>query len=71
MEGRNGVQGKSKRTRPPRGAARRPTGPHAHAHSLEVRRKAVQLCLEEGFPVNQVAREMGVGRSDSRHCGAP
>ncbi len=23
----------------------------------------MQLCLEEGFPVEQVAREMGVGRS--------
>ena len=63
MEGRNGVQGKSKRTRPPRGAARRPNRPHAHAHSLEVRRRAVRLCLEEGFPVERVARQMGVGRS--------
>ena len=35
----------------------------AHSHSFEVRRKAVQLCLEEGFPVEQVAREMGVGHS--------
>lgn len=56
-------QGKRKRTHPPRGAARRSTRPHAHSHSFEVRRKAVQLCLEEGFPVEQVAREMGVGHS--------
>jgi transposase InsO family protein len=34
-----------------------------HSHPFEVRRKAVQLCLEESFPVEQVAREMGVGRS--------
>ena len=63
MEGAKEVERKSKRTRPPRGAARRPDRPHAHAHWLEVRRKAVQLCLEEGFPVERVAREMGVGRS--------
>ena len=56
-------QGKRKRAHPPRGAGRRSTRPHAHSHSFEVRRKAVQLCLEEGFPVEQVAREMGVGHS--------
>ena len=63
MEGVNEVQGKRERTRPPRGAARRSIRPHAHSYSFEVRRKAVQLCLEEGFPVQQVAREMGVGLS--------
>src|SRR5215471_17649103 len=63
MEGIKKGPGKRKRTRPPRGAARRSSGPHAHSHSFEVRRKAVQLCLEESFPVKQVAREMGVGRS--------
>ena len=63
MEGTKEVERKSKRTRPPRGAARRPNRSHAHAHSLEVRRRAVQLCLEEGFPVERVARQMGVGRS--------
>src|SRR5215831_5308947 len=63
MEGTKKVQEKRRRTRPPRGAARRPVPPHAHSHSFEVRRKAVQLCLEEGFPTERVAREMGVGLS--------
>jgi transposase len=63
MEGIKGVQGKRKRTRPPRGAARRARGPHVHSHPSEVRRKAVQLCLEESFPLQRVAREMGVGLS--------
>ena len=63
MEGIEGVERKSKRTRPPRGAARRSKRPHAHSHPFEVRRKAVQLCLEESFPIKQVAREMGVGLS--------
>ena len=67
MEGTNEVQGKRKKTRPPRGAARRPVPPHAHSHSFEVRRKAVQLCLEEGFPTERVAREMGVGLSTLSH----
>jgi len=30
---------------------------------LEVRRKAVQLYLEEGFSPELIAREMGVGKS--------
>ena len=55
------VRGKSKRTRPPRGAARRLIHSHPHSHPFEVRRKAVQLCLEESFPVERVTREMGVG----------
>jgi transposase-like protein len=63
MEGTSEVQGKRKRTRPPRGAARRTKRPQPHLHPFEVRRKAVQLCLEESFPVERVAREMGVGRS--------
>jgi len=63
MEGTNEVQRKRKKTRPPRGAARRTIRPHVYSHSFEVRRKAVQLCLEESFPVERVAREMGVGRS--------
>ena len=63
MEGTNEVQGNRKRTRPPRGAARRVRGPHPHFHPFEVRRKAVQLCLEESFPLQRVAREMGVGLS--------
>ena len=61
MERISKAQGKRKRTHPARGTARRSTRPHAHSHPFEVRRKAVQLCLEEGFPVEQVAREMGVG----------
>ena len=63
MEGTNEVQRKRKKTRPPRGAARRTICPHVYSHPFEVRRKAVQLCLEESFPVERVAREMGVGRS--------
>ena len=63
MEGTNEVQRKRKKTRPPRGAARRTISPHVYSHPFEVRRKAVQLCLEESFPVERVAREMGVGRS--------
>jgi transposase InsO family protein len=63
MEGINRVQGKGERTRPPRGAARRRKSPHPHSHPFEVRRKAVQLCLEESFPLQRVAREMGVGLS--------
>ena len=63
MEGIKEVEKSKRRTRPPRGAARRSSGPQTHSHALEVRRKAVQLCLEESFPVKQVAREMGVGRS--------
>src|SRR6516165_2105236 len=67
MEETKKVQGKRRRTRPPRGAARRTGRPHAHSHSFEVRRKAVQLCLEEGFPTERVAREMGVGLSTLSH----
>ena len=63
MEGIREVKGKRKGTRPPRGAARRPKRLPGHSHPFEARRKAVQFCLEEGFPVPQVAREMGVGRS--------
>jgi transposase InsO family protein len=54
---------KRKGNRPPRGAAPQPKRLPGHAHPFEVRRKAVQLCLEEGFPAPRVAREMGVGRS--------
>lgn len=63
MEETTKVQGKRKRTRPPRGAARRARSAHPHSHPFEVRRKAVQLCLEESFPLQRVAREMGVGLS--------
>ncbi len=63
MESSSQGQGKRKRTGSPRRAVRRSIRPHAHSHPVEVRRKAVQCCLEEGFPVEQVVREMGVGRS--------
>ena len=63
MERNGEVQGKRKRTRALRRAARRAVRPHAYSHPFELRRKAVQLCLEEGFPVEQVRRERGVGLS--------
>ena len=50
MEGTNEVQRKRKKTRPPRGAARRTIGPHAYSRPFEVRRKAVQSCGEESIP---------------------
>jgi transposase len=58
-------EGKRERkgNRRPGGVGRRARRLPGHSHPFEVRRKAVQLCLEEGFPVPQVAREMGVGRS--------
>src|SRR3974377_1428554 len=63
MEGHGKVQGKRKRTRALRRAARRARRPPGHSPPGELRRKAVQLCLEEGFPVKQVARDLGVGFS--------
>ena len=63
MEGNEGVERRRQRARPRRGAARRTNRPHLYSHRFEVRRKAVQLCLEESFPIQQVAREMGVGLS--------
>jgi transposase-like protein len=45
------------------GVGRRARRLPSNSHPFEVRCKAVQLCLEERFPVPQVAREMGVGRS--------
>ena len=62
-EGIDKVQGKRKKTRLPRGAARRSTHSRVHSHPWEVRRKAVQLYLEEGFSPELIARQMGVGRS--------
>jgi hypothetical protein len=53
MEGIKEVQGKTKRTRPPRGAAGRSLHSHPYSHPWEVRRQAVQLCLEESFPVER------------------
>src|SRR5512135_2703099 len=61
MDGNSEVQGKKKGSRRKRGW--RVRRPHAHAHPVELRRKAVQLCVEEGFPVAQVARDLRVGLS--------
>jgi transposase InsO family protein len=63
MEGKRKGKGERKGTRRPGGVGRRVRRLPGHSHPSGVRRKAVQLCLEEGFPVPQVAREMGVGRS--------
>jgi transposase InsO family protein len=61
MDENGKVQGKKKRTQ---GKAKRRAGQsHGHCYPFELRRRAVQLCLEEGFPVEQVARELGVGFS--------
>jgi transposase-like protein len=43
--------------------SRRSIRPHPHSHPFEVRRKAVQLYLEEGFSPELIARQMGVGKS--------
>jgi transposase InsO family protein len=37
--------------------------PHPHVHPVELRRRAVQLCVEEGFPVAQVAQDLHLGLS--------
>ena len=66
MEGISKVpQKKTKRKEkgPPRGAAGQTKGPQPHLHPFEVRRKAVQLYLEEGFSPRLIAREMQVGLS--------
>jgi transposase InsO family protein len=63
MESTSEGKRERKGIRRPGGVGRRAKRLRGHSHSFEVRRKAVQLCLEEGFPVPQVAREMGVGRS--------
>ncbi len=63
MESTSEGKRERKETRRPGGMGRRIPRLPGHAHPFEVRRKAVQLCLEESFPVPQVAREMGVGRS--------
>lgn len=60
MEGNGEVQGRRKQSRSPR---RRSRSPRPYAYPYELRRKAVRLCLEEGCPVEQVARELGVGLS--------
>jgi len=59
MDGNSEVPGKRKGSRRKRGRR----APHPHVHPVELRRKAVQLCVEEGFPVEQVARDLRVGLS--------
>jgi len=44
-------------------AEARATGTAPARPPVELRRKAVQLCVEEGFPVEQVARDLRVGLS--------
>ena len=61
MDGNSEVQGKRKGSRRKRG--RRVRRQHPHAHPVALRRKAVQHCVEEGFPVEQVARDLRVGLS--------
>ncbi len=63
MDGISEVEGKRKKARPPRGAARRSIHSHPHSHPFEVRHKAAQLYLEEGFSPELIARQMGVGKS--------
>src|SRR5512139_2081151 len=59
MDGNSEVPGKRKGSRRKRGRR----APHPHVHPVELRRKAVQLCVEEGFPVEQVARDLRIGLS--------
>jgi len=56
MEGTSKGKGKRKGTCPPRGVPGRPKRLPGQFHPLEIRRKAVQLCLEEAFPVPQPVR---------------
>jgi transposase InsO family protein len=59
MEKTPKLEQKRKKTCPPRGAARRGSQPYPVA----LRLKAVKLRLEEGYPLELVAREAGVGQS--------
>ncbi len=67
MEGNSEVPEKRRRPHSSRRAKRRASGRHHLVYPYELRRKAVQLCLEEGFPPEQVARELGVGFSTLGH----
>jgi hypothetical protein len=53
MEEVNDVQGKRKRTHPPEGERRGGPFVRTHMSPFEVRRKAVQLCPEESFPLER------------------
>ncbi len=53
MDEHGEVQGKKMRTR--RQAGRRAGRSRGHRYPFEIRRNAGQFCLEEGFPVEQVA----------------
>jgi transposase InsO family protein len=59
MDRTYGSEEQERETQPPRGLARR----RVWAHPFELRLKAVKLRLEEGFPLELVARELGVGYS--------
>src|SRR6267142_5268693 len=48
-----------KNPNPPRGVARRPKT--SNRFSLEFKKRAVQLFLEEGFTRNTIAGELGIG----------
>ena len=52
------LEKREREPQPPRGLARR-----VGNHSFELRRKAVKLRLEEGFPTELIARELGIGKS--------
>jgi len=60
---------KGREARPPRGAARRRGGKHRSPpgqHPIELRRKAVQLLVEESLPRDLVAEELGVSAATLR-----
>src|SRR5512147_2101247 len=59
MDGNSEGSGKNKPSKRKRGRR----APHPHVHPVELRRKAVQLCVEEGFPVAQVAQDLHLGLS--------
>ncbi len=59
MERTHKLEGEKRKTCPPRGAARRGCQPYP----VELRLKLVKLRLEEGYPLELVAREAGIGQS--------
>jgi transposase-like protein len=62
MAGLSKHRGRGSEFAPPGRAAQRSIRP-AGSHSFEVRRKAVLLRMEKGFPVELVDHEVGVGPS--------
>ncbi len=59
MEETQSVGKRQEESQPPRGLARR----RGRKHPFELRLKAVKLRLEEGFPPELIARELGIGTS--------